>query len=73
MGSVLVGLWVWSWEASELPPPSEVRPGLLPAAGSVPGLAVVGLVQEQEQGEQGARDGVGMVDVHWGLPMAWAP
>lgn len=39
----------------------------------MPGLAVVGLVEDQEQGEQGARDGVGMVDVHWDLPMAWAP
>lgn len=24
-GSVLVGLWIWSWETSELPPTSQIR------------------------------------------------
>lgn len=55
LGSALVGLWVQFWVTSDLPLPSQIRAGL-PAACST--------------GMPGLRGRVGVVDMHWDLPVA---
>lgn len=52
----------------------RAEPGrLLPTAGSVPGLTMVGTVKDPEQREQGGRGRVGVVDMHWDVPWSGAP
>lgn len=45
----------------------------MPTAGSVPGLALVRMVENREQMEPEESSGVGVVDMHWDFPMTRSP